>query len=32
MSGRRWSGDDGLITVDCAFCSQSFPIALEDVS
>ena len=25
-------GPDGLITVDCAFCSQSFPIALEDVS
>ena len=25
-------GDDGLILVDCAFCSQSFPIALEDVS
>ena len=25
-------GDDGLIRVDCAFCSQSFPIALEDVS
>ena len=25
-------GDDGLILVDCAFCSQSFPISLEDVS
>jgi molecular chaperone Hsp33 len=25
-------GADGLIRVDCAFCSQSFPIALEDVS
>jgi molecular chaperone Hsp33 len=25
-------GDDGLIRVDCAFCSTSFPIALEDVS
>jgi molecular chaperone Hsp33 len=25
-------GPDGLITVDCAFCSQSFPITLEDVS
>jgi molecular chaperone Hsp33 len=25
-------GEDGLIRVDCAFCSQSFPIALEDVS
>jgi molecular chaperone Hsp33 len=25
-------GPDGLITVDCAFCSQTFPIALEDVS
>jgi len=25
-------GPDGVITVDCAFCSQSFPIALEDVS
>jgi molecular chaperone Hsp33 len=25
-------GSDGLIRVDCAFCSQSFPIALEDVS
>jgi molecular chaperone Hsp33 len=25
-------GPDGFITVDCAFCSQSFPIALEDVS
>ena len=24
-------GPDGLIRVDCAFCSQSFPIALEDV-
>ena len=24
-------GDDGLIRVDCAFCSQSFPIALEDI-
>jgi molecular chaperone Hsp33 len=23
-------GDDGLIRVDCAFCSQSFPIAAED--
>jgi molecular chaperone Hsp33 len=25
-------GQDGMIRVDCAFCSQSFPIALEDVS
>ena len=25
-------GEDGLIRVDCAFCSPSFPIALEDVS
>jgi len=25
-------GEDGMIRVDCAFCSQSFPIALEDVS
>ena len=25
-------GEDGLIRVDCAFCSQSFPISLEDVS
>jgi molecular chaperone Hsp33 len=25
-------GDDGKITVDCAFCSQSFTIALEDVT
>jgi molecular chaperone Hsp33 len=25
-------GPDGLITVDCAFCSTTFPIALEDVS
>jgi len=25
-------GADGMIRVDCAFCSQSFPIALEDVS
>jgi molecular chaperone Hsp33 len=25
-------GDDGLIRVDCAFCSHSFPITLEDVS
>jgi molecular chaperone Hsp33 len=25
-------GDDGMIRVDCAFCSQSFPIDLEDVS
>lgn len=25
-------GDDGLIRVDCAFCSQSFPIALDDVA
>ncbi|HET9811679.1 MAG TPA: Hsp33 family molecular chaperone HslO [Sphingomicrobium sp.] len=24
-------GDDGMIRVDCEFCSQSFPIALEDV-
>jgi molecular chaperone Hsp33 len=29
---REMVGADGLITVDCAFCSQSFPIALEDVS
>jgi molecular chaperone Hsp33 len=29
---REMVGPDGLITVDCAFCSQSFPIALEDVS
>jgi molecular chaperone Hsp33 len=25
-------GPDGLITVDCAFCSHSFPITLEEVS
>ena len=25
-------GDDGLIRVDCEFCSQSFPITLEEVS
>jgi molecular chaperone Hsp33 len=25
-------GEDGKITVDCAFCSQSFAIALEDVT
>jgi molecular chaperone Hsp33 len=25
-------GDDGLIRVDCAFCSVSFPITLEEVS
>lgn len=25
-------GDDGKITVDCAFCSQSFAIGLEDVT
>lgn len=25
-------GEDGMIRVDCAFCSNSFPIALEDVS
>jgi len=25
-------GPDGLITVDCAFCSTSFPITLEEVS
>ena len=25
-------GDDGFITVDCAFCSTTFPITLEDVS
>ncbi len=25
-------GPDGLIRVDCEFCSESFPIALEDVS
>ena len=25
-------GDDGLITVDCRFCSVSFPIRLEEVS
>jgi hypothetical protein len=24
-------GDDGLIRVDCAFCSLSFPIALDEV-
>ena len=29
---REMVGPDGLITVDCAFCSQTFPIALEDVS
>ena len=26
------AGEDGLIRVDCEFCSHSFPIALEDVS
>jgi molecular chaperone Hsp33 len=25
-------GDDGLIRVDCAFCSQSFPIPVEDIA
>jgi molecular chaperone Hsp33 len=25
-------GDDGLIRVDCAFCSTSFPIAIDEVS
>ena len=25
-------GEDGMIRVDCAFCSSSFPIALDDVS
>jgi molecular chaperone Hsp33 len=25
-------GDDGLIRVDCAFCSTSFPIALDEVT
>jgi molecular chaperone Hsp33 len=25
-------GPDGFITVDCAFCSHSFPITLEEVS
>ena len=25
-------GEDGLIRVDCAFCSTSFPIALDEVS
>jgi molecular chaperone Hsp33 len=25
-------GEDGLIRVDCAFCSQTFPIPLDDVS
>ncbi|MEO5611333.1 MAG: Hsp33 family molecular chaperone HslO [Sphingomicrobium sp.] len=25
-------GDDGLIRVDCAFCSTSFPIALDEVN
>lgn len=25
-------GDDGLIRVDCEFCSQSFPIALGDIA
>jgi molecular chaperone Hsp33 len=25
-------GPDGLITVDCAFCSTTFPITLEEVS
>jgi len=25
-------GDDGFIRVDCAFCSTSFPITLDDVS
>ena len=24
-------GDDGLIRVDCAFCSHSFPITLDEV-
>ena len=24
-------GEDGLIRVDCAFCSESFPIALDEV-
>jgi len=25
-------GEDGLIRVDCAFCSQSFPIDIDEVS
>jgi molecular chaperone Hsp33 len=25
-------GDDGLIRVDCEFCSTSFPIALEELT
>ena len=29
---RAMVGDDGLIRVDCAFCSISFPIALDEVS
>ncbi len=29
---RAMAGDDGLIRVDCAFCSLSFPIALDAVS
>ena len=29
---RAMVGDDGFITVDCAFCSTTFPITLEDVS
>jgi molecular chaperone Hsp33 len=29
---REMVGDDGLIRVDCAFCSISFPIALDEVS
>lgn len=28
---RAMVGPDGMIRVDCEFCSQSFPIALEDV-
>ena len=29
---QQMAGDDGLIRVDCAFCSVSFPIALNEVS
>ena len=29
---REMADDDGLIRVDCAFCSLSFPIALDEVS
>ncbi|QNA84798.1 Hsp33 family molecular chaperone HslO [Sphingomonas sp. So64.6b] len=28
---RAMAGEDGMITVDCAFCAQKFPVAVTDV-